>query len=205
MAGLGDIATRYQARVTTLLDCLRRVELAHDDHGLHMADVYLLYESTFLTAVALFEALLEDVLVEAACGRRGSQVGSYAIATARSRDKFRMMLHHGRQYVDLLPFDRAVETARLYLNDARPFAQIPSADRQYLAEIVWTRNAVAHRSDSAASMFRKKVPGVTSLVKNQQKPGPFLRTVYRSNPWQTRNELYLATMARITKDLTMAW
>jgi hypothetical protein len=184
---------------------LRRVEVAHDAHELHLVDVYLLYESTFLTAVALFEALLEDVLVEAACGSRGSHVGSYAIATARSRDKFRTMIYHGRPYIDLMPFDHAVDIARLYLNEARPFGQIPPPDRQYLAEIVWTRNAVAHRSDSASRVFRQKVPGVTALAKAQQRPGPFLRTVYRVNPRQTRNELYLATMARITQDLAGLW
>src|ERR1035437_5808164 len=63
LTGLASLATRYLTRVTTLLECARRVEVAHDAHELHLVDVPLLYESTFLTAVALFEALLEDVLV----------------------------------------------------------------------------------------------------------------------------------------------
>ncbi len=204
MAGLADLATQYQHRVSRLLGCLNRVEAAQSNGDLKALDADLLYESTFITAVALFESMLEDLLVEAVCGPRG-RAGNYAIVTARSRDRFRIVLRQGKAYVDLMPFKRVIDCARLYVNDGQPFASVPDADRSLLAQVQYTRNAIAHRSESATNEFKVKVPGVGSLPVNRQRPGPFLRTSYRTNPRQSRSELYLGTMARIASDVASSW
>jgi hypothetical protein len=205
LARVPDTASAYQARISRLLDCLIRVERARDQRDLNSLDVDLLYESTFLTAVALFEVMLEDILVEAVCGPRGTRRGSFPLVTARSRDRFRTVLRQGRAYNDFMPFNRAIDLATYYVNGAMPFSAVTASDRTLLSEISWTRNAIAHRSEAASKKFRESVPGVASLLRNRQRPGPFLRFQFRANPNQTRSDLYLGALGRISSEIALAW
>ena len=205
MARLAESVIAYQRRLTYLLDCLTRVDVARSRRELRAFDVDLLYESTFLASVALFEAMLEDILIEAVCGPRGAQPGSYALVKPRSRERFRTILRRGRPYVDLMPFDRALELAGFYVNGAMPFGAVPTVDRTLLREVVLTRNAIAHRSEAASRSFRNDVPGVGGLSRNRQRPGPFLQSIYRATPRQSRTDLYLGALGRISGDLLNAW
>jgi hypothetical protein len=168
-------------------------------------DADLLYESTYLSAVGYFEAVLEGLLVEFCVGPRGRKTGHYALVKVRYRDAFRTVLLQGKKYVNVLPYKDFLETTKLYLNEGKPFTEIDAGDREILADAILIRNAIAHRSAHAVKRFRASVAGVTSLPAHRQYPGPLLRREYRAHPKQYWYELYFDTFEKVSMLLATEW
>jgi len=179
------------------------VLLADDKIG--VTDCDLLYESAFLNTMARFESLLNLLLEEFVCGNPTSRTGHYTLINPRSRVVFRKIMTTGRPYVELMPYQRCLEIAGRFLNDALPFKDVDPADINILRQAMYVRNAVAHRSPSAVGDFRKKVNGVLSLPPHRQYPGPYLRRMYRSHPDATWNDLYLDTVEKVGAKLAASW
>jgi hypothetical protein len=168
-------------------------------------DCDLLYEATFLSAVAFFEDALELLLTEMISGQKGTRKGSFAVVSAKSRDVLRHLIHGDLDYVEMLPFDKTVKLARRFPKAPVPFEVLDGGDRSRLADVVKVRNAIAHRSPHALGTFRTKVTGVNTLPLNRRYPGPFLRQVFRVAPDQTRHELYLLTLSKAASEIRAQW
>lgn len=205
MSTVPDLATAYQARLRRLAGATDRVDTAFNARSVSKTDLDLLYESTFLAAVAEFEATLEEMLVEAVCGARPKHSGRYALLKPKSRAAFRSIMLHNRAFNEMLPYPRALDLAALYLNDRGPFAAVSSTDRLTIQESVLIRNAIAHRSGSALQKFRRDVQWVSRLPANRQRPGPFLRQILRRAPIQTRHDAYFAGLASAVGSIAAAW
>lgn len=205
MSTVPDLATTYQSRLRRLAGATDRVDAALVTNSVSRTDIDLLYESTFLAAVAEFEATLEEMLVEAVCGPRPRQSGRYALLKPKSRLAFRTIMLHNRAFNEMLPYARTLDLAALYLNERGPFAALSPTDRQTIHESVLIRNAIAHRSGSALQKFRRDVPWVGRLPANRQRPGPYLRQILRRTPVQTRHDAYFAGLASAMGAIGAAW
>ncbi len=109
-----------------------------------ITDCELIYEATFLTAVASLENLLETFLIEMIWTRRGAVPGNKAIVSAPSRWAIRRVILLGRDYGEYMPLRKAIERAEIFLTHPVPFSNIPAADKELLTYSSIVRNAVAH-------------------------------------------------------------
>jgi len=184
---------------------LGRVEEIRRQRLVLATDLDLIYESSFLTAVAEFESLLFELLVEAGSQARVSVGSARSLMRPRSRLAFRTALLQGRQYVDTLPFRRLQDTASLYLKDGGPFDAVSLGDRELLAQAYAIRNAIAHRSEASQSKFEKDCPWVDRLPRNRRRPGPYLQQVVRRSPTiQRRVDIYLTAILSATTAIDSA-
>ncbi len=200
-----DCATRYKSRLDHLRSCCTRVNELHGHGYLSVSDCDLLYESTFLNSIALFEGLLDELLTEFMCGKRSRKRGHYALMSTTSMKNYRTIVLQGRKYVECLPYKDFLDTVKLYLNEGKPFTEIDNADRGILAQAVLVRNAIAHRSGHALSRFRDDVAGVAGLPPHRRFPGPLLRKQYRAFPTQQWHELYFDTFEKVAFRLARNW
>jgi len=150
--------------------------------------------------------LLEDCLYQTVCTERSTKTGNFRLAEFKSRQHFeKVLLHPRRNYLSLPSLDSATELAGLFVNEGRPFSKISETNQTYIQQAMWIRNAIAHQSEFAIGIFRKKVPGVSGLVRNRQSPGPFLRDVFRVTPDQRRYEVYFTALGNAADELRSAW
>lgn len=205
MSRLSDLGSGYRYAIQRLRACCTRVEVLHRAARIGVTDCELIYESAFLNAVARFEGLLNDLLTEFVCGPNSSKPGRFPLVKPRSRPAFRTVFTAGRAYVDLMPFKTCLDVSKRFLNDAKPFSEVDAADQNVLAQAVLVRNAIAHRSDSALTRFRRDVVGVSLLPPHRRFPGSHLRRVYRAHPTQTWNDLYLDTLEKVGMQLATGW
>ena len=195
----------FRRSVRRVKGCCYRVEKLLVARRLAITDCELIYESAFLSAVARFEGLLNQLLVEFICGKASRKAGQYTLLVPRTRQAFTEILSAGRSYVDLMPYKDCVEISKRFLNDGHPFSDVDPMDRNILANIMLIRNAIAHKSNSALSGFRKDVPGVAYLPPAKQFPGAYLRVTYRAVPPETWSELYFNTLEKVGLQLASAW
>ena len=203
---LGTKIDPFVRQITRLEGCCQRIEAQFVHGGLHVTDVLLIYTSSFVSACARWEALLEECLFTAVCGARSKRPGNFRHATFRSRARFRnVALYPNKDYFSFQSLKSTIEFASLFVNAGRPFSQISEANQTHLQQAMWIRNAIAHESDFAMRLFREKVPGVSSLPPNRRTPGHFLRFEFRTSPTQRRSELYFAAMKSAARELENSW
>ena len=205
MSRLIKIGLNYRSSIKRLRGCCSEVDRLLAQNRIKCSHCELIYESAFVSAIARFEGLLNELLKEFVCGPSSTQTGCYSLIRPRSRNVFRPILTGGRQYVDLMPFRDCVKVAKRFLNEGKPFSDIDESDRNILAQAVLVRNAIAHRNDAAMKTFRTEVNGVNLLTSSRQFPGSYLRRVYRSHPTQTWNDLYFDTFEKVGVLLTLLW
>ena len=203
MSTVPDLGREFQRRLTRLGETVSRIDQTLASGAVRQADVGHVYEATFVAAVAEFEATLEEILIEAVCGRRPLRRGRYPLLAPKSRGSFRAIVLQGRQYVEMIPFGRALDLAAMYLKDGKPFSEVTNVDRQTIAEALLIRNAIAHRSRSALDKFKGGVPGVDRLPANQRRPAAYLRRQVRVG--QTRHSAYLAGLGSAVGSIIAGW
>jgi hypothetical protein len=205
LSRLDRILKNLQRRLVRLTNSRARADelLVASDIGIR--DCELLYEATFLTGMAAFEDTLGEMLIEMVSGHKGSRAGNSCLITARSRDVLRTIMLGDDDYLKILPIDNIITLASRFLKPPIPFDIPDLGDRSRLSDALRIRNAIAHRSPFALDTFRKKVMGVGTLAANRRYPGPFLRQEFRTAPPQTRHELYLSSLFKISADIAARW
>lgn len=79
-----------------------------------MTDVELVYTSSFLSVCAQWEALLEEILLEAVCGEESKKKGNINFVTFRHRNHLRnLLLFPSKSYISIESLKRAEELASL--------------------------------------------------------------------------------------------
>lgn len=200
-----QLYSKYTRRLERLLRCCDRLEQLTATKCVLKTDCDLIYEATFLSGVAALEHFLETFLIECVCGTPCRVQGHYALISPKSRACFERILLGSSGYARMLPYNEALSTACLYLNEGLPLRSLSEQLKGSLNEGTLIRNAIAHRSAKAVKAFRDRVPGVSSLPKNRQQPGPFLRAVFRRNPTQRRIDHYFASFSRTANHLASNW
>lgn len=188
--------------------CCGRVEDQFGRAGtrLRVSDVEHVYASSFLSLVSRWEAFLEDTLLETVCGPANGALSRRRLVRISTPERFRsILLHPNLDYVSMPTLKRAKDLFELYLVDGGPVAGITEANRTYIQQASWIRNAIAHASNHAERTFKEKVPGVDSLANNRRQPGPFLRHQFRQSPDQRRFELYLGAFLSAAREMDAAW
>ncbi len=205
MSRLDDLAVKFQSEIRRLGRNCNRAEVLFRRGSIRLRDCELIYEASFIASVADFEQMFEAMLVEMIRMGRGTIKGSYSLISAKSRIAIRRVVLGGKPYAEFMPIDKAVKRAAVFLSEPVPFAKIGRAETDILSQAMYVRNAIAHGSEYAAEIFRRKVVGVNDLPLNRRRPGAYLRQEFRGGPAQTRHELYLITMHNVSKLLPLLW
>lgn len=200
-----EFASQNKNRLDRLRQCCSRVDQLQKNGALNAGASDLIYESTFLSAICLFEGVLDTLLTEFVCGKISRKAGHFSLLKTRSRANYRTILFRGRKYIDFLPYSELILTVRLYLNEGKPFTTVDKDDQEILAQAWLIRNAIAHRSSHALAKFRQSVTGVNTLPPNRQFPGPLLRRIYRAFPNQQWYQLYFDTFDKVALFLARSW
>lgn len=197
-----ELATSY-ARQVRMLDTLRqKQEALYDAEQLSRRDVEHIYEGLYLRCITSFEAFIEELFVSLLCGAVTARAEIRPRIEVRSRQVAREVITGRNTWVDWFPFDKTLKLAKAFFRGGRPFSSVSDGDRAFLNQTVWIRNAIAHRSRHALSVFDKQVVADLSLAPRDRKVAAFLRTTFTiSPPPQTRYEYYATELARIATEL----
>lgn len=200
------ISKSFQRHIDRLAGCADRLEMLFDNHKVSVTDVELVYISAFLSACARWESFMEDTIIETSCGRGSrSQTNSRYVNFRSHAALRRLLLYPDKDYISLPSLKNGIALASILVKQGRPLSQISESNQTHIQQAVWIRNAIAHQSDYSLRMFRDKVPGVTSLPQRSRRPGPFLRTVFRSSPTQRRYEIYFTAFKSAANEVMGAW
>jgi hypothetical protein len=201
------LLTSFQARLAQLARARVRMEKLYDDDGVALRDTLALYEALFLRAVVAFEEFLEEVFFLMMQRRitRAPQPVHLGPGYCRISPRFRAgpvvmreVVFQGENYLKWLPIRDTIDRAELYLIEGRPFTNLDVADKQVLHDITTVRNAISHNSAHSLRTFLKMIEGMP-LLRGESTPAGFLRS--KSNPTQTRFEVYMGNLGTIAAKL----
>jgi hypothetical protein len=196
-----QLLARLDTRVRTLDTSRRRVDDLATQGTLSGRVAEQMYESLFLNAVTSFETFIEELFLSLLLSSRRSGMAVPRISVKSYKVARELVIGPGRKYADWLPFDETIKRAHVFFRGGRPFAEIPSADRDVLANALLIRNVIAHRSKHSEQRFRVQVLGQAPLPSRERTPAGFLRGQLAGSPPITRFENYAATILRIAKQL----
>ncbi len=165
-------------------------------------DIEQIYRGLWLDACGSFEQFIEQLFF-------GLLVGDLVHPSRNvvPRIKFqsyivaRDVICSGKSYVDWLPYDHTDKIAMAFFRNGLPFKSLLSTERNTIRDICHIRNAVAHKSRYSQGVFEKNIIGSLTLPPRDKFPAPYLRTIFRITPNQTRYESYIIEMADIARKL----
>lgn len=206
MQPIEALSESFQRHIDRLAGCVERLEKHLVNREVSVTDAELLYTSAFLSVCARWQSFMEDSIIEASCGRESRSRTNYRHVEFQSRAALRrLLLYPDKDYISLPSLKQGIAMASLLVNQGRPLSQISEPNQTHIQQAVWIRNAIAHQSDHSLRVFREKVPGVSTLPHPRRRPGPFLRTVFRSSPTQRRYEIYFTAFKSAAKEVMKAW
>ena len=166
-------------------------------------DADFIYSGLYLESVCPFERFIE-VLFTGLLVRRLSHRSPAVSCTTPTMSLYRArtVLRGGKKYIDWLPFDRTESLAEIYFRDGLPFKSLLPNEKRLLKSIHLTRNAIAHKSSHAISLFEREVIGTIPITSAERTPAGFLRSQFRKAPQQNRFENFVYELASIARRLT---
>ena len=98
-----------------------------------------------------------------------------------------------------MPYEKTEKRAEAFFRRGEPFTRLENDDKKMINDdLLIIRNVIAHKSHHARDRF-KKFAGNYPLPPKEQTPASFLRS--KIDPDTTRQQFYIAEMARIMKQL----
>lgn len=162
-------------------------------------DIERVYEGLYLDAITSLESLFEDLFIGLLTQRIIQSSLKVKPRVYFKSDKVaREVVLGGRNYVDWVPYHLTEKRAKAFFRNGLPFTSLMKPDKQSLEQILYVRNAIAHRSSHSYRMFEKEVIGSVPLPPRERTPAGYLRSRFRISPVQTRYENLIADMASIT-------
>ncbi len=166
-------------------------------------DADLIYSGLYLESVCLFERFIEDLFLGLLIRRLDHPSTAFScIVPAMSLHRARTVLLAGKKYVDWLPYNNTETLAQIYFHNGLPFMSLSHNEKQLLKNIHLTRNAIAHKSRHAISLFERDVIGNIPITSSERTPSGFLRSRFRTAPQQNRYENFVYEMGSIARKLT---
>lgn len=185
---------KINVRFNSLNRARIKIDALRAKRALSRREQELIYGGLFLNAVALLEALFEDLFFGILIGKfRGVPKVSPKI-TFKSLKTATMFVYQTRAYMTWLPFENTEKLARIYLRGGLPFTMLVSSEKQKLEIAYCIRNAIAHKSKYALNAFENKVIGSAPLPPSDRIPEGYLISCFRTLPNQTRFENILADL-----------
>jgi hypothetical protein len=196
-----SIADALVLRLSSLGQTRDKVEALYSQGLVAKRDVEHVYGSLFITAVASFEALLEELFLGLLSGRLVGRATIRPRVSVSSDRVARNVVYGGRPYFDWLPYRNTTDRADIFFVGGRPFSILDDGDRSTIARMLCIRNALAHQSEFARRKFREEVIGSTPLLPPEKTPTGFLRSAFRVSPVQTRYEELTIELSTISRRL----
>lgn len=198
------LAARLAGHFRHLEVIRRRCERVFANGDLTRHDIEYVYMSLFLDAVVSFERFIEDLFVGYLSGRLRPRGRVISRVSFRSDAVARDVVLGGRQYVDWVPYEQyTIKRAEAFFRGGYPFTKLNKAERDTLEQVLFVRNAIAHKSRHAIKSFEEKVLSGLPLVGHERTPAGFLRSLFRSAPNQTRHENLLLELSAMTMKLAV--
>lgn len=178
------------------------MEFLLDEGRLVRRDIEQVYAGLYLDAITSFEHFIEHLFI-------GLIVQSIIPASLKiiPRITFKSygvacdVVFGGKNYVDWLPYTYTEKRAKVFFRNGFPFTQLEKIDKNRLEQIMYIRNAIAHKSKYSLEKFEKEVIGSLPLNPRERTPTGFLRSIFRITPRQTRFENLVGDMAEISRKL----
>ena len=109
-------------------------------------------------------------------------------------DVMRKIVFEGKNYVEWIPYEKALNRVGLPLNGGRPFAALDDTDKGTLKRIVLVRNAIAHASDYALAEFKRVLLSQINLLPVDRNPAGLLRSSFSGNPPRNYFQFYVVQL-----------
>lgn len=165
-------------------------------------DIEIIYAGLFLDIVTSFEGFLEELflnlLVDDTIHHSKAVKAKFSFNNIANS---RTIVCGDRNYVDWFPYDFTIKRAKIYFKSGKPFTDFDKEDKKFLKEILYVRNALAHRSKYSSKQFNKNVIKDLPLTAKEKTVTGFLRSFYVYAPPQTRYEYYVFQLAYLAKKL----
>jgi hypothetical protein len=172
------------------LELVSKMERLNASTKLSNLQIDLLYESACLTAYVAFEVFIERQFVALLVGKPYYRARKVRTAVQISGERTAYSFLRGQnRYPKFLPLQDLMRLANLFFVGGRPFSTLDKPDRAVLDRGQLLRNAIAHRSRNALSVFRKQVLTQTTLPLAQQTPAGYLRSRVTAGTSQLENEV----------------
>ena len=199
---LTSVADSFVTRLESLEQTRNRVEQLHREQLMGKREVERVYGSLFITAVAFFEALLEELFLGLLVGKFETPCSIQPRMAFYSEVAARLVLFADNPYLEWLPYSKTTKRANIFFSGGRPFSILDDGDRSTISRMGCLRNALAHRSKFAMRKFNEEVIGDMALRPREKTPTAYLRTAVRVDPIQTRYEQLTLEMSSISFKLS---
>ncbi|HHK41488.1 MAG TPA: hypothetical protein ENJ50_03630 [Planctomycetaceae bacterium] len=197
-----QVLARYERKAKRVARVRDQSQRAFDRGHIDQALLDHAYESTFLSAVSVFEQFLEDLFVSCLLDGSGIRSVKARVGFPSASVAWEILIAgRGRRYVDWLPFKRTLERADVFLVAGRPFSRLRNrpSDLGAVTEAVTIRNAIAHEGGSATSGL--KALGLSHLPSRRRHPAGYLQSKVSGDPALTQHRARLADLNRIARAL----
>lgn len=161
-------------------------------------DINFLYSGLFLDVITNFENMIEILFIDLLVGKTKhlskkvqTRITFPSIAICRD------IIYGTKSYLDWFPYETTVTRSNIYFKKGIPFNALKSSDKKILQEILYIRNALAHKSKHSLKMFEKEVIKDKVLLSKEKTPTGYLRRPFALSPPQTQYEVYISEIARI--------
>jgi len=165
-------------------------------------DIEIIYAGLFLDIVTSFEGFIENLFLNLLVDDT-----IHPLKSVKAKFNFnnlansRSVVCSGRNYIDWFPYYLTIKRARIYFKSGKPFTNFDEGEKKYLEEILYIRNALAHRSNYAIRQLNRNVIKDLPLTSKEKTVTGFLRSFYVYSPPQTRYEYYVLQLAYLAKKL----
>lgn len=165
-------------------------------------DIEQIYSGLFLDVICSFEDFIENLFIGLLVGRLiHSSPNIIPRVNFKSDRVARDVVLGGMNYVDWFPYRLTEKRAKAFFRRGLPFTMLDRNDKEKLENILYIRNAIAHKSTHAMRMFEIKVIGSQILMPRERTPSGYLRGIFRISPIQSRYENLIAEISRIAMKL----
>lgn len=188
----------FQKRLIVLNKIREKQERLFHGKDIGLNDIEEVYGATFISAVASFESLIEELFFGLLLGKFSSQ---HCIAKARMSVKnekiAREIVFQEKPYINWLPYDNTEKISKRFLIDGNPFCIIDADDKKHISKCLLVRNAIAHQSRHSIVQFDDKVINGMTLTRRERKPKGFLRAEFSHAPKETYWGRYMSDLLRV--------
>lgn len=192
-----DLESKYRQ-----IDNLRvKSEKFFNGNEITRFEINMFYESFFLKAHVEFENFIDNLFFGLFVDNKGLQSSRRSIVPKVAIESFqiaRQVVQANKKYIDWLPYERTTDLSTLFFKGGMPFTELVQAEKDAIRKSHIIRNAIGHKSNFSIKKFENTVIGSTAIPKNERRPGPYLRGIFRTTPVpQTRFEFHLANLKQI--------
>lgn len=196
-----DLSNKYASHLNNLDYTRNKMEKLYNRGDIVSRDINLVYEGLYLDVVAYLEGLIEKLFI-------GLLSGSI-IHISKVVPKVKFNSYHtardvvlgGKKYLQWFPYGYTEERANAFFRNGFPFSSFERTHKKSIEEILYIRNAIAHKSKYSMTKFELEVIGSQKLMPRERTPAGYLRSVFRSHPPQTRYEELAGRIAGLVNKL----